>query len=341
MGLDAKSRRCARCLIPESFPGLDLGPNGLCAACKKTPPEDRLAGDRRTLRAELEEALDRRRGARPYEAIVAFSGGKDSSYTLRYLSEELGLRCLAITVDNGFVARGARENCTRVCDSLGVDHVFFKPASRFMEGMYRASIERADLHPPASTRRASAICASCISLINAHMLQRAIQLRAPIVAGGYLGGQVPRNGAMIAFREQGQAKARSAMVARFGAALGKDAEQYFELPPAAPDAHEILIVNPMLALAVDEDEIKTSLAPLGWIQPNDTGMTSTNCLLNDLGVFLHMKRHGFHPYAMETAEQLREGTISREKAEAKLGTVPSAKDVRWLADRIGVDLDGA
>ncbi|TGD98920.1 hypothetical protein [Methylobacterium nonmethylotrophicum] len=329
---------CRRCLLPATLPGLAFTADGLCDLCAATG-EAEAEAERVALRARLDALYAAHRGTRPYAAIVAYSGGKDSSYTLKHLVEEQGLRCLAITVDNGFLSAGTLDNCRAVCAALDVDLVVFTPSRRFTERMYRASVERDDLHAPAAVKRASAICSSCITLINTHMLQRALELRVPIVAGGYLGGQVPRDGAVMTLRPGRQARIRTALVNRFVGALGEGARRYFDLPGAAEGDPEVVVVNPMLGVALSEEAIKAALAPLGWRQPTDTGLTSTNCRLNDLGVYLHSRRHGFHPYAMEIAEQLRGGTISREAAARKLGTLPGRGDVAWMAERIGLPAD--
>jgi hypothetical protein len=330
---------CARCLLPTTVPGVGIDATGLCATCRSTPDEAALAHERQALRTIMAAAVDERRGARPYEVVVAYSGGKDSSFALRHLVEGLGLRCLAVTIDNGFLSQDTFANCKAVCGALGVDHMIFAPSARFTERMYRLSAEGDGLHPPSAIRRASAICSSCITLINTHVLQKAFELGAPMVAGGYLGGQVPRDGALMTVRSSVQARARTSVVKRFVDVLGEEARPYFELR-ADPGADvSIMVMNPMLGIDLGEEEIIAALLPMGWKRPTDTGITSTNCRLNDLGVYLHTRRHGFHPYALEVADQLRHGVLSRADAERKLHTLPGREDVRWLADRLKLAAD--
>jgi len=54
---------------------------------------------------------------------VALSGGRDSTFTLHYAVKHLGLRPLAITIDNGFMPRECVENVENAVRTLGVDHV--------------------------------------------------------------------------------------------------------------------------------------------------------------------------------------------------------------------------
>lgn len=334
------TRRCRRCLLPEAFPGLRFDETSLCDICQSVPPTDVLDARRSGILRAMEAAVDANRGAQPYECVLAFSGGKDSSYTLKLLVEQYRLRCIAITIDNGFLSADTLTNCRAVCGALGVDHVLFTPNRGFMEKMYRTSAVREEVHSPSAVQRASSICNSCISVVNTHILQKALELGAPLVAGGYLGGQLPRDGSVITIRPGHMAKIRAAAVDRFVQFFGEEARLYFELSRAAAETgREITVLNPMLGLSIREDQIIAGLVPLGWKRPVDTGITSTNCRLNDLGVYLHSRRHGFHPYALEIAEQLRHGLLTREEGLAKLETLPTREDVAWLADRIGVARD--
>ena len=126
------------------------------------------------------------------------------------------------------------------------------------------------------------------------------------------------------------------MVSRFTRHFGAAARQHFSMPESD---RSISVINPMLGQSLSEDEIIAALEPLGWRRPPDTGVTSTNCRLNDLGVYMHHRRHGFHPYAFEIAEQLRHGLITREAAQAKLAAIPERADIDWLAERLELDPD--
>jgi hypothetical protein len=160
------------------------------------------------------------------------------------------------------------------------------------------------------------------------------------VAGGYLAGQLPKDASVMTLSPGVMVRVRTPMVERFVRYFGEEARPYFELTQAnAGVLPEIAVINPMLGLSVREEEIIAALEPLGWKRPKDTGVTSTNCRLNDLGVYMHSRRHGFHPYAFEIAEQLRHGLVTLEEASAKLDALPSRENVEWLADGIGVELD--
>lgn len=331
---------CARCVLPAGFPGISFGADGLCSLCAEAPPPEEIRRDRELLRTRLEERIETLRGKSEIDCIVAYSGGKDSSITLRILVEEYRLRVLAITVDNGFVADGARENAFRVTRALGVDYEWFVPSPEFMQRLYRVSATEEGVHAPAALRRASSICNSCITLINTHMVRRAAEIGAPMVAGGYIGGQVPKDAAILDFDLLQGAATRRPATGRYKKFFGPAAERYLGLPESL-GAHaafpKITILNPLLTRSITEEEIIASIAELGWRPVTDTGRNSSNCRLNDLGIALHHKKHGTHPYIFETAEQVRAGLLSRDAALERVLDIPTTEAVSPQARAIGLD----
>jgi tRNA(Ile)-lysidine synthase TilS/MesJ len=328
-------RICRRCILPESFPGLRFNAAGECNLCQAASPVADLDEHCARLRVGMEAAIDAARGRGTYECIVAFSGGKDSSYVLKLLVETYRLRCLAVTIDNGFISDRARANGYAVTAALGVDLLVFRPAPQFMNTLYRESALRSDLHPPTATKRASSICTSCIGVINRQMRQLAVQFGAPVIAGGYIGGQVPKDSAVLhvdqATLERANALTREKAVASFG----PEAERFFAVPASGA---KVSIINPLLTVRVSEAAIIEALRPLGWQPTTDTGSNSTNCRLNELGILVHYRRHGFNPYVFEMAEQVRGGLLDRETALARARAIPDVEAVAPQAQQIGLDL---
>ena len=101
---------CTRCVIPDTFPGVTFDADGVCVFCQEAPSREEYLSNQRDLRAQMETEIARLRGRGEYDAIVAFSGGKDSSFTLQTLVEDYGLNVLAVTIDNGFIASQALVN---------------------------------------------------------------------------------------------------------------------------------------------------------------------------------------------------------------------------------------
>jgi hypothetical protein len=110
--------RCKRCILPSTYPFVDFDQNGVCQFCRTW----------KRIQPKGEEAL--LRAVEPYrskdgspDVIVAFSGGRDSSYGLHYVKKVLGMNPVAFTYDWGMVTDLARRNQARVCGKLGVEHI--------------------------------------------------------------------------------------------------------------------------------------------------------------------------------------------------------------------------
>jgi 7-cyano-7-deazaguanine synthase in queuosine biosynthesis len=273
------NRLCARCVLPENFPGLKFDDDGVCNHCLLAPSASEVRDNVARLHAEMVAAIESNKGGRDYDCIVAYSGGKDSSYTLKALIEDYGLKCLAVTVDNGFMSDQARANSTALTAALGVDYQLFTPAWSFMSGMYKESVSNTDLHSKSAIKRASSICNSCINLINVYMIRLALMHGAKLIAGGYIGGQVPKDTAILELNLDLYMKTREATIGRFETSFGEDTRKYFDIPEALlanSQMKKITVLNPMLALNVSEEEIIKQLAPLGWKPTLDTGKNSSN-----------------------------------------------------------------
>jgi N-acetyl sugar amidotransferase len=115
-------RYCQRCILPETRPGLVLGADGVCSACRaheeRTSEQVDWEERRRAFAAIAEDARGR---GRDWDCVIPVSGGKDSHWqTLTCL--EFGLKPLAVTWRTpGRNALGERN--LRNLVELGVDHV--------------------------------------------------------------------------------------------------------------------------------------------------------------------------------------------------------------------------
>jgi len=115
-------KRCTRCVLPDTFPEISFDDNGVCSVCNdfrlpEYPGIEKFASD-------LEEKLPADR-----KVLVCLSGGRDSSYIL-HLTHSLGFKPIAYTYDWGMVTTAARENMSRMCGDLGVEHIVVSPDIR-------------------------------------------------------------------------------------------------------------------------------------------------------------------------------------------------------------------
>lgn len=115
---------CARCIMDTTDPDIVFDAAGICNHCRGWFARAQfydlpLAERTRQLEALVEEIRRRGRG-RDYDCIIGVSGGVDSSF-VAIKTRELGLRPLAVHVDNGWNSEKAVGNIKRLLDPLRID----------------------------------------------------------------------------------------------------------------------------------------------------------------------------------------------------------------------------
>jgi N-acetyl sugar amidotransferase len=117
-------RMCALTVMDDSIPGITFDADGVCNFARRA--QWRLRNEV-FHGAEREERLSRLvarmkaagRG-RPYDCLIGLSGGVDSSYVAIKMAE-LGLRPLAVHLDNGWNSDVAVSNIEKIVRTLGID----------------------------------------------------------------------------------------------------------------------------------------------------------------------------------------------------------------------------
>ena len=112
-------RRCVKCLLPETIPFIEYDTGGVCNFCHSHKPLSHQPVE------ELHTTLDRfRSSTKSADCLVAFSGGRDSSYGLHLLKTEFGMNPITFSYDWGMVTDLARRNQARMCGKLGIEHIW-------------------------------------------------------------------------------------------------------------------------------------------------------------------------------------------------------------------------
>jgi len=136
------ARRCKKCVLPDTC--TTLNKEGLCPECEKFVPQNEQA-----LSESVEESkkLDsilhshENKGKWKYDAILLFSGGKDSAYMLHRITEEYpNLRLLCLLVDNGFMSPYALENAKSILGKFNVDSTTYYPRFSFVKKVFRYTL---------------------------------------------------------------------------------------------------------------------------------------------------------------------------------------------------------
>lgn len=332
-------KRCRQCTLPETYPGITFDAQGVCQFCRTYGEGESIRQRRATLRERFAQLLATERRPNGYDCLVAYSGGKDSSYLLALLAREYGARPLALTLDNGFLSPQALVNMDRVTQSLGVDHLIIKVSVEIMRQIYARS-QRQPLFAAKTLQRGSAICMACIGLVKFLALRCAIERQIPFVAFGWSPGQVPLSGTLIKSQPAMIRAMQRATFEPLYAVVGEAVRPYFleERHFRAADRFPYL-VGPLAFSPYREDRIMASIESLGWKRPTDTDANSSNCLLNSLANRVHKRQFHFHPYEFEIAGLVREGILRREEGLARLTAGEDAQLIHRLEERLRPSTD--
>ncbi|MGI8402138.1 MAG: N-acetyl sugar amidotransferase [Gemmatimonadaceae bacterium] len=121
-----KLQRCARCVMDTTDPDITFDSAGVCNHCLHYDDQSErhvisgAEGDR--LLAAIVARVKNDGKRKPYDCIMGVSGGVDSTYSV-YLAKRMGLRPLAVHLDNGWDSELAVKNIERVLRTLEIDLV--------------------------------------------------------------------------------------------------------------------------------------------------------------------------------------------------------------------------
>ncbi len=330
-------RICKRCILDENFPGISFDKEGICSFCQKAPARE----DRSALQTEywhkFQRLLEEKRGKGDYDLIMAYSGGKDSTYTLDLLCREYGLKILAVTFDNGFISPFALENIRHMVDTLDVDHLLIRPSFRILKKIFSETAVR-DIFPRKALERASSICTCCIGFVKAILLKTALEKRVPFIGFGWSPGQAPIQSSVMQTNPGMVTMNMKSFWPRLEEIAGQDLSRFYPTKEQLSMPSSVFPVNvhPLAFHPYDEEEIRQHISGLGWKAPPDTDPNSSNCLLNAFANQVHVQRLGFHPYAWEMAGIVRAGGVSRKAALEKIHEPPDSRLVNMVREKLEI-----
>jgi amino acid adenylation domain-containing protein len=319
---------CIRCALPSNYPGVSYDASGLCSVCRDYDRyRDRAKsyfGTMEELRGIFEVAKASREGG--YDCLLLLSGGKDSSYVL-YQLLDMDLKVLAYTLDNGYLSESAKDNISRIAGALGVDHVFGSTAA--MDSIFRDSLEQF-----------SNVCNGCFKTLYTLSMRLAQEKRIRYIVTGLSRGQLFETRLDFLFRNQvfdvGEIERDVQRARRVYHAQNDFVRRSLELGSVRElrVLDEIQFIDFYRYSDASRKEILRFLEGCkNWIRPPDTGR-STNCRINDVGIFVHNRERGFHNYALPYCWDVRLGLLDREEALRELETAVNMENVEDILKRI-------
>ena len=310
--LDQLAKRCSKCLLSDRFVPLTDGICQLCRDFQPAPSEEavRSGEAEASLTRILSEAVGSGKGE--YDAVVLFSGGKDSAYLLhRLLNEFKGLRVAALTVDNSFMSQMALANCRQIQAKLdGLDHFIFRP----QRGLYARAFRHALTHLD------GADCYSKVDRMDGDLTfdigrNFAAQVQAPLLISGLSPEQVERILNLKSFESpkelESQSRTHSANFALEDLYSSQERDRYWWNPQRWPESQRPRVLHPFHAWHYDEDFIPREVVRLGLVEPGLDNPLITNNDTIPVMLAVDCIKLGYSSFEPEFAQLVRQGKADR------------------------------
>jgi len=121
---DRTQRICTRCVMDTTDPDIIFDEEGVCNHCHSYDDQIHrhvFSGELGKAKVfELAEKIKKEGKGKPYDCIIGLSGGVDSTFTA-YTVKKLGLRPLAVHLDNGWDSALAVKNIESALKTLSID----------------------------------------------------------------------------------------------------------------------------------------------------------------------------------------------------------------------------
>ncbi len=331
---ESEMRTCKTCTLTEKFPSARFNAEGRCNYCLAHEAEDRRDDNASEYRIKFEKLISIHAGKGQYDVLAAFSGGKDSTYTLDLFRNHFRLKVLALTFDHGFVSPYAVGNIRTVTEALGVDHIMFRPDFHLVRDIFRASAAR-HFYAKKAIERSSTICLSCMNLARLIMIKTAQEKKIPFIGFGWSPGQAPVQSSVMKNSPYIINAMQRSLARLIDGSSAREIPAYMNGPGQNSGSMPIN-VHPLAFMEYDERKIYDRIAGLGWQKPADTDANSTNCLMNAFANRVHIEQYGFHPYDFEISGLIRAGVMTRAEGLERLTRPENEEIIRHVKKRLGL-----
>jgi tRNA(Ile)-lysidine synthase TilS/MesJ len=312
---------CKNCALDSRTPGITINPDtGLCQFCEHFTPLSKEKKEE--FRLQMDTLFKNPKKQGKYDAILALSGGIDSSYAIYRLHKEYPhLRVLAVQFDNGFISKTAFENAQKFCELTTSTYFRLVLDNNLLRDTFRKAARSKDAYPGFAKYRASDMCNTCMSIIKQKIVEMAIQTKTPFIVFAFSPGQteVP----FVTLTKPFMTWIRKLFDAQLKTMGVQGRDLYLmdqEVITASPSDTEVMIIHPFLVWDYDKQQFKEECIRLGWKEPDLNDPNSSNCLLNAYAIKNHFDKYHIHSYAYDLSALVRQGNIKKEEAMKTLNS---------------------
>lgn len=320
---------CTECGLPSNYPTADFDANGVCHLCNSFKKYKQKADRYFKTEEDLKSLLTSVKGKNPeYDCLSLLSGGKDSTYILAQLVN-MGMKVLAFTLDNGYISNQAKANIQNVVEKLGVDHIY--GSTEHMNKIFVDSLER---HKN--------VCDGCFKTIYTLSTQVALEKRIPFIVTGLSRGQFfeTRLTEELFWNTDFEAKQIDDTILEARKLYHKEDDAVRRLLDVSAFDDEstfdkVQFIDFYRYSDVSlEEMIRFLEEKTAWKRPTDTGR-STNCLINQVGIYVHKKQKGYSNYSFPYSWDVRLGHKTRQETLNEINEYIREDEVLRIMDEIG------
>ena len=320
--------RCKRCLLPSKVPGAELDTHGICSFCRGYDPNLERIEERHRLTYEqdLEKTLRETRGANRYDALVCFSGGKDSLYLLYRAVRELGLRVLTFTIDTN-IPDIAWSSIRQTIDVLKIDHLVYRPPVDFYRKLFRYLLQNQE--PRGAVYTISYVYAP---LFEGDALTVAVEKEIPLVLAGYSPGQPEKERMEYEFSRKliCETDWTPPGLREAGVFSYTELERFWNPRRYPPGTKFPRYIAPFHAWKYNQAEIMRKVVELGLVRHKSSAdPVLSNYPVNWVLMYSDLKNLGYNPYAPEFSALIRSGKANRSDWVVKAPLVNYLIKRRW------------
>ncbi len=332
-------KRCTRCLLPGSYPGIKFNKKGVCNFCLEFKQRS-LLGEELFLEKIKSKIRDK------FDCLVGISGGKDSCYVAYLAKERFNLRVLAVCYDFPFLCELARKNVKNVCDTLKID-LIIKKSKRNVE----YNLLQNHLMSTAATGTSWGQCLFCHYGIDAILYNVAKENKIPFILSGVTNSELwwnPGNRIVMLLKRIKKlgliekAKFIYYQLKAYFCLVNQRRE--FKLPsnscfnaykkPKKP-LNGPEFVNVFDYIKWDHKIIEDTLVErTGWVKPDRSLSWRYDCILEPMLDYTYKREFGISSAGLYLSALIRSGQIERDEALEIIGQNEDEEYLRKAAQHV-------
>lgn len=305
---------CKRCGLTSAYPNTTFDENNICNYCNDYEEFKSKSDAYFRPMSELKEKLcnDKTEKKGEYDCLLLYSGGKDSTYVL-YKLMEMGIRVLAYTFDNGYISETALKNINSIVKEFNIDHITgtYKDMPKvFVDGL----------------KEECSVCNGCFKVLRILSTRLAYEKGIKYIVTGLSRGQI-FDVRLYDILNQGAQTVEEMENKVFEQRLIYHSKEDYTLKLfdkeeriKKEELKQVELIDFYRYCDISKTEIISYLKEKSafWNNPKDTGFCSSNCLINDTGIYLQRKYKKYDNYTFPNSWEVRIGHLSLEDSRREL-----------------------